>query len=490
MLAGVGLLATSGYLISRAAQHPDILALGVAIAAVRSLAIARAMLRYGERLVSHELAFRTLADLRRRFFDRLVPLVPGGLPGVGRAQLLSRFVADVDRLQDLYLRAIAPVAVALVAGSASVLIAFLMAPAAGAVLAAGLLIGGVVVPGLTRAAARAAGRRQARDRAELTTTIVEAAGGASEIAMAGREHDWIERADRQGARLAAIQRRDALAAGLAGGLMTAVTGVTTAAVALVAIPAVRHGELAGVLLAAVSLLAMAAFEAVRPLAAAAASIDACAAAATRIEDVLAAPAPVVDPIAPVDLPRGRRPRAARRALPLRRQRPVAARRRRPAPRARPCGGARRPQRQRQDDARRAAGALPRPGAGRRRARRRRGPRRRRRTTCAPPSASAPRTPTCSPGRCARTSRSPAPARRRADLERALARVGLGPWLASLPDGLATAVGEHGAKVSGGQRRRIAAARLLLSPARFLIADEPAAHLDAGGAAALMGELAR
>jgi ABC-type transport system involved in cytochrome bd biosynthesis fused ATPase/permease subunit len=76
----------------------------------------------------------------------------------------------------------------------------------------------------------------------------------------------------------------------------------------------------------------------------------------------------------------------------------------------------------------------------------------------------------------------------ADLERALARGGLGPWLASLPDGLATAVGEHGAKVSGGQRRRIAAARLLLSPARFLVADEPAAHLDAAGAAALMHEL--
>jgi ABC-type transport system involved in cytochrome bd biosynthesis fused ATPase/permease subunit len=76
----------------------------------------------------------------------------------------------------------------------------------------------------------------------------------------------------------------------------------------------------------------------------------------------------------------------------------------------------------------------------------------------------------------------------ADLERALARVGLGPWLASLPDGLQTTVGEYGAKVSGGQRRRIATARVLLSPARFLIADEPAAHLDACGASALVGEL--
>ena len=78
----------------------------------------------------------------------------------------------------------------------------------------------------------------------------------------------------------------------------------------------------------------------------------------------------------------------------------------------------------------------------------------------------------------------------AELERALTRVGLGPWLASLPDGLATAVGEHGAKVSGGQRRRIAAARLLLSPARFLIADEPAAHLTRGGADGELADEAR
>lgn len=67
---------------------------------------------------------------------------------------------------------------------------------------------------------------------------------------------------------------------------------------------------------------------------------------------------------------------------------------------------------------------------------------------------------------------------------------MAPWLASLPDGLATAVGEHGAKVSGGQRRRIATARLLLSGARFVIADEPAAHLDPHAATALHDELVR
>ena len=260
--------------------------------------------------------------------------------------------------------------------------------------------------------------------------------------------------------------------------MTAVTGVTAAAVALVAIPAVRHGELAGVLLAAVILLSMAAFEAVRPLARGRRQHRrlrrrgdphrgrARRAGARRRSRRAGRPA------------RRRRPRAARRALPLRRRRPVAARRRRPAPRARPCGGAR----------------------------------------WAPAAAARRRSPSCW---CASATPSPGdvalggvavrdaaqddlraavclgaqdahlfagtlaenlalarPGATPADLEHALARVGLGPWLASLPDGLATTVGEHGAKVSGGQRRRIAAARLLLSPARFLIADEPAAHLDA------------
>jgi ATP-binding cassette subfamily C protein CydC len=489
VLAGAGLLATSGYLISRAAQRPDILALGVAIAAVRALAIARAALRYGERLASHDLALRTLADLRRRFFARLVPLVPGGLPGAGRADLLSRFVSDVDRLQDLYLRALGPAAVALVAGAGSVLVALLMAPAAGAVLAAGLLVGGVVVPWLTRAAARAAGRRQAAGRAALTATIVEVAGGAAELAMAGRERDWIERTDREGAALMSIQRRDALAAGLAGGLTTAVTGLTATAVALVAIPAVRGDELAGVLLAAVILLALAAFEAVRPLAVAAAGIDACAAAAARIDGILDSPVPVTDPPAPMAPPRVG-------ALELR--------------------GVR----FRYDDAGpwlldgvdlrlepgRAVALLGPSGCGK--------------TTLAEllvrfrdPAAGAValggtdvrdvtqddlRTAVCLGAQDAHLFDAPIgenvalarPDVTDADLERALRRVGLGSWLDSLPAGLRTAVGEHGAKVSGGQRRRIAAARLLLSPARFLIADEPAAHLDEAGAAALTAELAR
>src|SRR5690606_24850681 len=72
---------------------------------------------------------------------------------------------------------------------------------------------------------------------------------------------------------------------------------------------------------------------------------------------------------------------------------------------------------------------------------------------------------------------------------ALRRVGLGPWLDSLPDGVETEVGELGSQVSGGQRQRIAVARLLLADARFLIFDEPTTHLDPAGAQELLDRLA-
>ena len=81
MAARVGLLLTSGYLISRAAQRPEILTLTVVITAVRAFAIARAVLRYGERLASHDAALRLLGRVRARFYRRLAPLVPGELGG-------------------------------------------------------------------------------------------------------------------------------------------------------------------------------------------------------------------------------------------------------------------------------------------------------------------------------------------------------------------------------------------------------------------------
>ncbi len=487
LLAAVGLLTTSGYLISRAAQRPEILALGVAIVGVRFFGISRALLRYSERLVSHDLAFRSITDLRFHLFRRLVPLVPAGLPGLGRGELLGRFVGDVDTLEDVYLRALAPPLVAIVAGLGAVVVAFLILPAAALVLALALLATGILVPLVTRAANRRAGRRQAAARSELGAEVLEVAAGSAEIAVAGRARDWIARTEDSGARLASLQRRDALAGGLASGLLTATAGATVVATLVVAIPAVGSGALAGVLLAALALLAMASFEAPAPLGAAAAGIDNCAAAAARIEAVIDREPPVVEPALPGQVRDGVLLFDQVRfryeddgpwvldgvGLALRPGRAVAllgpsgagkstlaelaVRFRDPTAGRVELGGV--PLDELAGEDVRAAVrlcpqdaylftstlrdnvALGRSGAG------------------------------------------------DAAICEALEAVGLGPFLDTLPDGLETEVGEAGARVSGGQRQRIAAARLFLAHSDFLIFDEPTAHLDPAGATDLQRRIA-
>jgi ATP-binding cassette subfamily C protein CydCD len=144
--SSVGLMAMSAWLICRAAQHPPVFALTLAVVSVRGLAIGRAVFRYLERLVSHDLAFRQLADLRVAVIDRLDPLAPAGLAAFRHGDLLSRVVADVDAQQDLPLRVVEPAAVGTLVGALSVAVTALLLPAAGLVLFAAFAAAATVVP--------------------------------------------------------------------------------------------------------------------------------------------------------------------------------------------------------------------------------------------------------------------------------------------------------------------------------------------------------
>lgn len=483
VLAAVGLLTASGYLISRAAQRPEILSLTVAIVSVRFFGISRALLRYGERLSSHDLAFRTLTDLRGRFFNRLIPLVPAGIDGSRRADLMSRFVGDVDRLQDVYLRALSPPLVAVACSIFCVALAAVILPVAGLVLAGMLLLGGLAAPALTRWAARSAGRRQARARGRLAGDLHEITFGGAEIAVAGREEDWLARAGTDDAELVSLQRRDAMSGGLAEGLGTLLAVGAAVAVTAAAIPAVNSGQLSGVLLAALALLAMASFEAITPLSQAAAVIDATDEAAGRIEEITERPVPVVDLDHPRPIPAGGPIRlegvdfnypdgegklldAAR--LELRPGEAVAL--------TGPSGIGKSTLaelmvRFRDPD----AGRITLGGTDLRELDQ---SELREAVRLAPQDAYMFNTTIAENVKLGRPE---------ADRERitgALAEAGLEDWINSLEAGIDSDVGEDGSKISGGQRQRIAAARALLSQARFLIFDEPTAHLDPAGAAAL------
>ena len=210
---GIGLMTSAGYLIARAAERPAILSLTTVIVAVRFFGLARPVARYLERVVSHDLAFRVLARLRLRFYERIEPLAPAGLDAYRRGDLVSRMVGDVDTLQTLYLRGLGPPLVAVLAGAAAIGVAAAILPAAAIVLAAGLLVGGVAVVVVSAFLGRASGAR-ASAQGRLSAELVELLRGAPELVVYGREEETLRRFREGDDALARLANRDALAAGL------------------------------------------------------------------------------------------------------------------------------------------------------------------------------------------------------------------------------------------------------------------------------------
>ena len=174
-LAGIGLTATSAWLISRAAQQPPVLYLMIAITAVQAFGVSRGVLRYGERLAAHDAAFRVLARLRGQVYLRLERLAPAGLAAYRSGDLLARLVADVDGLADLWLRVLLPYTIVVIAATATTLLVGALVPVAGLVLGATLFLVAFVVPLAAGALGRAAERRLAPARGALAAAVTRPA---------------------------------------------------------------------------------------------------------------------------------------------------------------------------------------------------------------------------------------------------------------------------------------------------------------------------
>ena len=507
--SGAALMASSGYLISRAALRPEILSLTMVIVGVRFFALARAALRYLERLVAHDAAFRFLARVRVSFFEKLEPLVPGGLPdsrakagSVGGeaadarptdrlptgspGELLSGFVADVDALQHLLVRVVGPPLAALAVGAAATLTALVVLPEAGLALGLSLVAGAVFVPLLAARLARAAGRRRPRERAALASGTVELLAGLPELVASGDAERALAELAEADRRLRRSVVREALAGGAGDGLAIALTGLAATSVVVAAIPAVHAGRLSGVMLGLLALLTLASFEGVRALPLAAQHLAGTEAAAERLFALADAQPPVRDPARPRALEAGavlRLEHARLRIaggpwlldgaeLELRPGRCVALTGPNGAGkttlaytlvRFRELDGGRATldghdlREYAQDDVRRVV------------------------AYCGQDAHLFATT-------IRENVRLAKPDASDAEISAALERAGAGAWLASLPEGLDTFVGDEGGLVSGGQRQRIALARALLSGARLLVLDEPTAHLDEATATAVLDDL--
>ncbi|MER7006523.1 ATP-binding cassette domain-containing protein [Dactylosporangium sp. NPDC000555] len=552
--AAVGLMATSAWLISRAAQHPPVLHLMVAIVAVRAFGIGRGVLRYAERLAGHDAALRMLGDLRVRAYRRLVPLAPAGLAGFRRGDLAARLAADVDAVLDLVVRVWLPIVVAAVIGLASVLLVGALLPAAGAALAAGLLVTGVGVPLLQSALVRRADARLAPLRGTLAAGATDLVHGLPDLVAAGATGAALAALERTDRELLAATRRSSALAGVSAAVTAACAGLSVLAGLAAGAVAVRSGALPGELLAVVVLTPLAVFETVAAVPVAAQGLAAARAALRRLAEIAAVPDPAPDPASPVDLPVASpgvssvTPSVASSVTPSVASlvAPSVASSGTPSvapsvvsfvapsvapsvassgtPAVMPAGSAGRPPVVRVEHVA-AAWAADRPVLHDLSFTLRPG----RRVALVGPSGAGKSTvaalllrwldPTA--GRITlggvdlrdlrgddvrrvigylgddaylfdttieANLRVARPEATDAELDEALAAARLDGWVQSLPDGLGTLVGEHGAAVSGGQRRRLALARVLLAGFPVLILDEPTEHLDEQTADELLDDL--
>ena len=257
---GIALMGCAAWLLSRAAEHPSASALALVAVAVRALGLSRGLARYAERLVGHDATLRVVADLRVDIFRALAQ---SGAP-TRTGEVLSTVVADVEAVQDLWLRCLVPAAAAALVTGATVLAVLWWSTAAALVLLAGLSCALLAVPAL---AAVAATREHslAAQRSALQVQVLDVLHGCAELTVLGALPSALDAADRAAAVLARVDRR----AGLRAGALTAVSGVVQAATVLgvvaVALPAVRTGALPRVDLAVLVLVALASFELMAPL---------------------------------------------------------------------------------------------------------------------------------------------------------------------------------------------------------------------------------
>ena len=479
-LAAIGLMAVSGWFIAAMALAG---AGGLAInyftpaAAIRAFAIVRSGGRYGERLVTHEATLRGLAGLRAWLFRRLIPLAPARLAALRSGELFARLRADVDALEHFYLSVLVPAAVALLSTGAALLLTLIVLPLAALPLLLGAVLAGVLLPAWIERRAARASELAVRESAALRGMLLDALRGHSELLAWGAVAAHNARVEALAAQLDSRRTRIDSVQAVGSGVVGLLAQLTLLGVLVVGLAAVHRGALAPPQLVMLSLLTLALFEVIAPLGEALAQWRATLLASARVFDLADTPPCFTEPSSGTPMPPAYEIAFENAHLRYSPQLPWALEgvdlvlpagarvavvgasgagkssllgallKFYPLQQGRVLFGGQSVQALPGDALRRRIAVIA------------------QQTTLfnlsllenlllAAPDASA------------------------AAIERAVSLAQLDPFVASLPQGYDTLLGEGGALVSGGEARRIAIARALLQDAPVLVLDEPTEGLDA------------
>jgi len=302
--SGVGLMATSAYLISAAALHPPVLDLMQAIVGVRFFGVSRAVFRYLERYVAHDATFRVISRIRVWFYSALEPLVPARLMEYRSGELVSRMVADVGTLEQFYLRVVSPSLVALMVLLGAIVFLAQFGLNLALALLGFFLAAGVAAPFGTKALGRGLGRRVVEARSDLKANMVDAIQGMTEILAFDRSGWMLDHLKKSSQKLVDLQGRAAYLGSLSNALAGLVMNLAMWTVLVLAIPLVTQGKLDGVHLAMVALAALGSFEAVLSLPMVSHHLEESLAAARRVFSITGAEPAVNEPIRPYPGPGG------------------------------------------------------------------------------------------------------------------------------------------------------------------------------------------
>ena len=274
VVSAVGLLALSGWFISAAAFagmtaasaqlfnffHPGI--------GVRLFAIGRTLARYAERIVSHDATFRILQSLRSWFYIHLEPLAPSRLMMFRSGDILNRIVADIDALDNLYLRVLSPSTVALITSLLVVAFLWIFDPIIALATGLYLAVAGLGVSAAALKLGEPCGQQITHRTAELRVRIIDTLQGLAELLVFDDYHRHLEAVTHSSRALLKSQLRMSHIRGLSLALITLISGLAVLTALYLAVDLVMLDVLNGANLALITLAILASFEAVLPLPAA------------------------------------------------------------------------------------------------------------------------------------------------------------------------------------------------------------------------------
>ena len=192
VLMNIGLLTTSTWLITKASEHPILVVLSLAIVGVRFFGIGRAICRYGERYVSHSMAFQGLYELRIAFFKRLEPLVPRIFQSMKMGDLLGRIMADIETLQFFYLRTLVPSLTFIGMTILGCLIGYQLHPIVAIMIALYSIIVGIILPIIITYVLRQVPPMRLHTRGLMKEEFIESIHGVVDIIMSHQETRFVQ----------------------------------------------------------------------------------------------------------------------------------------------------------------------------------------------------------------------------------------------------------------------------------------------------------